>query len=168
MSEQQLRAMLNYASDFAERRFAQQGVIYPLYHAITSGGEQLIEPAPSPDKDVGVAIIRALFDLRDVVRYVFFDEAWTLEKLVQPEELAWIERHGVRKHPQRVEVVMFQGEDSEAGQISAHRKIIRPKNGRAYLGPLEMLIDLPHFPQGATYQSEGRMVGLLPVRGLRQ
>jgi hypothetical protein len=31
-----------------------------------------------------------------------------------------------------------------------------------------MVNDLPFIPQGAHVQSEGRMVGLLPVRGMRQ
>ena len=36
---------------------------------------------PGLSKDENVALIRALFEIRNVVRYVFFDEAWTLYRL---------------------------------------------------------------------------------------
>ena len=54
------------------------------------------------------------------------------------------------------------------GQIMAERRIVRPANRRAYLEPLRMLIDLPHVPRDSTIRSEGRLIGLLPVRGTRQ
>jgi hypothetical protein len=166
VSEQDLRAMIDYASKFCERMFAKTGEISPMYHAVASNGEHFFSPALSADKDIGVAMIRALFDLRDAVRYIFIDEAWTLDKpLTDPVELDWINRHGIRKHPQRVEVVMIVGEDRDAGMISARRRIIRPKKGRAHLGPLEITTDVGG---DKTVQTEGRMVGLLPVRGPRQ
>jgi hypothetical protein len=168
MSEKDLRAMLAYASDYAERRFAKKGQLVGMWHAITSKGENIVEPGPPCDKDTAVAIIRAMFEIRDVVRYVFFDEAWTLYKLIQPDEMTRINRDGLASHPERVEVVMFQGEDAEWGQITAQRLIHRPAHGKPYLGPLEMLNELAHFPRGAALQSEGRMVGLLPVRGSKQ
>jgi hypothetical protein len=169
MSEKQLRAMLAYASDFCERRFAEHGEIVPMWHAVTASGENIIQPRPPLDKDTAVAMIRALFEIRNVVRYVFFDEAWTLLKLVGPDEMARIDRDGLAIHPERVEVVVFQGEDAEWGQITAQRKIIRPAAGKPYLAPLELLEDLAHLPpdRGAI-QSSGRMVGLLPVRGTKQ
>jgi hypothetical protein len=45
-----------------------------------------------------------------------------------------------------------------------------PESGqRPSPGPLEMLNDLPYIPDGARLsRSEGRMVGILPVRGMRQ
>jgi hypothetical protein len=55
---------------------------------------------------------------------------------------------------------MFQAEDNEAGLITGHREIVRPKNGKPYLGPLQMM------PSGM--QSEGRLVGLLPRKGSLQ
>jgi hypothetical protein len=169
MSEKQLRAMLAYASHFCEREFARNGVVYPMWHATTSKGETIIETPASPDKDASVALIRALFEIRDVVRYVFFDEAWTLLKCVQPDEMVRIDRDGLRNHPERVEVVMFQGEDAEwGGQISAHRLIHRPASGKPYLGPFVTLDELAHLPHGAVVQSEGRLVGLLPMRGTKQ
>jgi hypothetical protein len=167
MSEKQLRDMIAFASVQCDRIFATTGVLHPLWHAVTSSGETLIETPPFNDKDMAVAMIRALFDLKDVVRYVFVDEAWTLLKMVQPDEMKVIEREGLSKHPERVEIVMIQGEDSEYGQIVTHREIIRPAKGKAYLGPIQTLDDMPHVPPGGTVQSQGRMVGLLPVRGAR-
>ena len=77
-------------------------------------------------------------------------------------------RKGISQHPDRVEVVQLQGEDQECGQLMAQMRIIRPASGKPYLKPMEWLIDLPFIPRGATVQSEGRMVGVLPVRGTRQ
>ena len=87
-----------------------------------------------------------------------------MQKFVDPGELEWIDRHGVRNHPDRVEVLMFQGEDRDAGQMSMQRKIIRPANSKARLGPPDWLFD----KNTHNIQSEGRMVGLLPVRGTKQ
>lgn len=161
MSEKDLRALIDYASGFAEKRFAKTGVVYPLWHAVKSNGESFVMPAPAGGKDLGVAIIRAAFEIEDVVRYVFMDEAWTLDQPVARAEIDFMQRHGVRAHPDRVEIVMFSGEDAESGRmLMSKRRIIRPANGKPRLGPLEEL------PTGG--HSEGRMVGLLPVKGTRQ
>ncbi|UPK03084.1 hypothetical protein [Bradyrhizobium sp. 170] len=169
MSERELRRMLDYASDFCEHHFAKKGEIAPMWHAITSDGQKLIEPHPTYlGKDMAAATIRIFFDLRDLIRYVYIGEAWTLNRLIRPEEEEEIFRKGISEHPDRVEVVQLQGEDRDYGQIIASRDIIRPAKGKPYLGPLTMVNDLPHVPQGATITSEGRMVGMLPVRGTRQ
>jgi hypothetical protein len=169
MSERELRRMFDQASAFCERRFAQTGEIAPMWQAITSDGDVLIEPHPTfLSKDNAAALIRALFDLRDVVRYVYVGEAWTLNRMIKPEEQEKIFREGISEHPDRVEVVQIQGEDRECGQLIGARDIIRPEGRKPYLGPMVMVNDLPHIPRGATIQSEGRMVGMLPVRGMRQ
>jgi len=169
MSENELRRMLDCASDFCERHFAKKGEIAPMWHAVCSDGQTIIEPHPTYlGKDMAAAMIRSFFDLRDVIRYVYIGEAWTLNRMIRPEEQEEIFRKGLSEHPDRVEVVQIQGEDHEYGQIIASREIIRPEHGRPYLGPLLMVSDLPHVPRGATIQSEGRMVGMLPVRGTRQ
>jgi hypothetical protein len=169
MSEKQLRDLIMFASDFCDRQFAAKGIVYPLWHAVTSSGEQFYETSPLQDKDLAVAMIRALFDLRDVVRYVFIDEAWTLNRMLQPGEEEKVRRDGLSKHPDRMEVVMISGEDHECGQMMVHRNIIRPAKGKPYLGPLQDLDDLPFIPPGGgVAQSEGRMVGLLPRRGTMQ
>jgi hypothetical protein len=169
MSERELRRMLDHASGFCDMAFAKKGEIAPMWHAITSTGGTIIEPHPTYlGKDMAAAMIRAVFDYADVVRYVYVGEAWTLQRMIRPEEHEEIFRKGLAEHPDRVEVVQLQGEDHEYGQIIGQRKIIRPAGGKPYLGPLQMIHDLPFVPQGATVQSEGRMVGMLPVRGTRQ
>lgn len=169
MSEKQLREMLDYASCFCEKHFAMRGEIAPMWHVITSKGETLIELHPTQfSKDMAAAMIRAWFDLVDAVRYVYIGEAWTLNRMIREEEQAEIFRNGIAEHPDRVEIVQLQGEDRDYGQIIMSRDIIRPKKGKPYLGPLQGINDLPHIPAGAHVQSEGRMVGMLPVRGTRQ
>ena len=169
MSEKELRWMLDRASRLCEAQFAKRGEIAPIWHAITSSGETLIEPHPMIlGKDLAMVMIRSFFKAKDVVRYVYIGEAWTLDRMIRPEETEAIFRNGISEHPDRVEVVQLQGEDNACGQIMAQRKIIRPESGRPYLGPLQMIVDLPFIPHGAHVQSEGRMVGVLPARGTRQ
>ncbi|WP_166304646.1 hypothetical protein [Bradyrhizobium sp. 2S1] len=169
MSETRLRQMFDRASQFCEAHFAAFGEITPMWHAVTSSGETIIEQHPGYlGKDIAMVVIRAFFDAKDVVRYVYIGEAWTLDRMIEPGEQEAIMRDGLTNHPDRVEIVQLQGEDHECGQIMGQRKIIRPESGRPYLGPLQMVIDLPFVPDGATMQSEGRMVGVLPARGMRQ
>ena len=168
MSEKELRTMLDYASGFAEGRFAEFGAIKPIWYAVTLSGDSIITPplAGAQDKDESIAMIRELFESRDVVRYLFIDEAWTLDTPVERAELGRIEREGLRNHPARVEVVMFTGEDYEAGLILAQRRIFRPQGGKAYLGPLSMQGELPAMAGGErTVEITGGMVGLLPNWG---
>jgi hypothetical protein len=158
MSEAQLRAMIDLVSEAAERRFKECGYVAPVWYAITADGEQLAMTPPTPDKDFNAVLIRAAFEAADVVRYVFIDEAWTLSKPIGDLDLEKVEREGLSKHPDRVEVVLITGEDIDAGQIMGHRAIIRPKGGKPHLGPLVM---------DNYTRSEGRMVGLLPAHGAR-
>jgi hypothetical protein len=141
-----------------------------MWHAVTAKGDNLIQPHPVLfDKDAAMEMIRLWFNLMDVIRYVYISEAWTLERPdISEAELAKIDREGLANHPDRIEVVQIQGEDSEYGQIVAHRLIIRPRTDKPHLGPLKTEIDIPGVPIGARVQSEGRMVGLLPVRGTVQ
>jgi hypothetical protein len=160
MSEKQLREMVDGASDWALKCFKQEGAVAQVWFAVTAGGDRFAVPSPVPgNPDLSVIMIRALFELRDVVRYVFVSEAWT----VLTSDLGDVEkarRFGARSHPDRVEVVALSGEDQESRQLTARRRIIRPQKAKAYLGPLEW--DEPWD------QSEGRVVGLLPIKGAMQ
>jgi hypothetical protein len=136
-------------------------MVAPLWFGITATGESFDLEPPHPDKDFSVAMIRAYFALRNVVRYIYICEAWTVQRPLSDDEVTWIATHGgVAAHPDRIEVVMISGEDRDAGLLTAQRRIIRPPRGRAYLSPLEM-------HDQTIIQSSGRMVGLLPVRGTR-
>jgi hypothetical protein len=170
MSEKQLRQMFDRASQFCDAHFASRGEIAPMWHAVTSTDEHLIEAHPTfLGKDLAMVMIRVFFKATDVVRYVYIGEAWTLSRLIEPGEEEAIMRDGLENHPDRIEIVQLQGEDNECGQIMGQRRIIRPESGRPCLGPLEMIGDLPSVPDGARLShSEGRMVGVLPARGTRQ
>ena len=170
MSEQELRDMFSYASEWADQQFRRTGRVVGMWHAVPSSGDMFVMLKPHPDKDIGVAMIRALFDLRDVVRYIFVDEAWMLIKqpALSAEELESAKRGMIWDHPDRIEVVMFSGEDAACGQIMARRRIFRPEKGKPYLGPFEWMTNLLPNKPGSIWHSEGRMVGLLPVRGMRQ
>lgn len=153
-----LRRMIERASDFVDKRFRQTGQIARTYHAITADGDQLVTPALDDDKDADAILIRALFAMRKVVRYIVIDEAWILDRkhgpIPPPAEMEWIARHGLRNHPDRREVVMISGEDIHGARLIGERFILRPEHGRATLSPLR-IIDMTEG------RSEGRMVGLL-------
>lgn len=151
----------------AAKVFQLRGKLSPMWHAITRDGQHLMVPSPHPDKDAAVTLMRALFELRDVVRYVLINEAWTVEveQRWPGEEVEALNERSrqlggiLADHPDRVEVLMLIGEDETAGLCTARRVIHRPPNAKPYLGPLE----IDEFEV-----SEGRLVGLLPQRGTRQ
>jgi hypothetical protein len=167
MSEAQLRQMITYASGFCVREFRKRGVVGAMYHIVTENGDSHIMPPPQVgDKDLALAMMRALFEVAHVVRYIFVDEAWMLiaaeHGSVTSADMLHMQVHGVRSHPDRTEVVMISGEDYECGQLLCWRRIYRPTDKRPYLGPLE---EMPNREGGTT---EGRMIGLLPARGPMQ
>jgi hypothetical protein len=155
-----LRELIEVASGAAEKTFRATGSFPPTWHMITADGESLFSGPISRDKDVQVAMIKTLMIIRNVVRYVFIDEAWILErKEIDRAEIDRAYQAGLKNHPDRKEILMFSAEDQSAGMVTAHRDIIRAPGRKARLGPL--VID--NFTE-----SEGRMVGLLPALGTRQ
>jgi hypothetical protein len=156
-----LEQFVERASKRIEKIFYRSGQVLPLYHAVRRNGEIMIMPAPHPDKDTAIAMVRALFELEDVVRYVFINEAWTFESgresaaMQQAIDLA--KQGRLSEHPDRKEIVVFLAEDEAGGMLSASREIIRNGGGKAQLGPLTF--------QREGSQAEGRMVGLLPRKG---
>lgn len=138
--------------------FHRIGAITPMWHVETAAGDIYVM-APPGDKDTAALLMRAYFEIHDVVRYAFIDEAWTLTTpAITPEEIRRIARRGLADHPDRVEVLMYQAED-ESGSATGHRVITRPLKGKPQLGELEIF---------RSTQSEGRFVGMLPQRGTVQ
>jgi len=160
--------LIAFASEWAGKVFRRDGEIHPIWHAITRGGEHLILPTPwgdSYDRDLQTAMVRVLFDLKDVVRYVLLHEAWMADfrgtrlSGEQAEALREeLNRDGVKNRPDRIEVVMIQAEVEGHVARSAFRRIVRPPRRRAILAPLDMF-------NLAGANAEGRLVGMLPVRG---
>lgn len=163
MSERMLREMITSASQTCEETFAEEHEIKPMFHAFTADGNYIVLSPPFEDKDLDMAMIREMFKIQDVVRYVFMVEAWTLSRTLSIDEAEETGKRSICDHPERVEIVMIQAEDHEAGEIGAIRPIIRPVNTDPYLGPLEIVME-----PGKGEIRKGRMVGLLPVRGTKQ
>lgn len=114
-------------------------------------------------KDAGMAAIRHILKEQDADWFLMIVEAWTVELKEAEgkslEEARKLVPADLEDYEGRVEVVWFQFEDQECGQILARRKIVR-KDGKSHLEPLEFIKDAS--------QHEGRMVGLLPPRGRAQ
>lgn len=156
------REMIEFASERVTELWQLKHEITPMWHAITADDKYMIIPPPCEDKDDSASLIRALFELQDVVRYVFFAEAWTLNLSKEDnskEELDAMHKKGIADHPDRRETVIFVAED-EHGFVMAHRKITRPERGFAVLEPLAWDEDFT--------QTEGRLVGMLPRRSTMQ
>jgi len=152
----ELRTLIELAVDKASTRFRVHGKLTPTFLAVKRDGEQF-EFNVSGDKDAGMALAGAAFELHDVVRYVFFDEGWTLRTKVSNAEMERIKREGLRNHPDRCEVLMFTGEDEADAIVAfARRCVLRGK-----LAELEWL-----EPDQGTWR--GRISGLLPRRGRAQ
>jgi len=156
ISLEKLMHMLSRACDDFMANFAR---VTPMYHIICRQGFHLIVDAPPGDKDEIVAKVRVLLKVCDAVAYAFCDEAWFAQ--YRPDEVTPGMAPDVLPHdrPNREEIVLIQAESEREGERTGSRKIIRDKDGKPTLGPL----DIQRFDQ-----SIGRMVGLLPQRGPRQ
>ena len=156
-----LRKQVERLSRAAERNFDKHGQLTPVWFAVTATGEVFTLDKMLPDKDVQAQLVRMIFQEKDVVSYVFIDEAWVVNaSAAEADSVTNLAATvGLEFHPDRREVVVFHAEDA-VNSLSYHRDIIRPPGARAYLGPLILHDDIS--------QSEGRFVGLLPRRGTLQ
>ena len=150
----ELKKMIEGASRACDDIFRDSGEILPMWDAETADNRRILIPVLSGDKDITAALIRAKFELEQVVRYVFITEAWVLmAKPGTPMATHALGGGSLEHVPGRTEEVMFMGED-ENGIVMAHRDIIRGK-GKPKLGPLRWV---PADSGGF----EGRLVGMLP------
>lgn len=153
--------MVNKVSHTADVIFTKYQGLRPIWFCFTADGEHFTLDKMLPDKDLQAKFVRFIFQEKDVVAYIFVDEAWVVEATVKDADsvTAMAARVGLEFHPDRREVVVIHAEDATSN-LSCHRDIIRPAGARAYLGPLVMHDDIS--------RSEGRFVGLLPRRGTLQ
>jgi hypothetical protein len=159
----ELVRLLDHASMFVEQAFRHQGVIHPVWIAVDPSGKELVVPTPVPfvspaAKDYATIMVRAMFALSSVTRYVFICESWVLLAEDAPIDMEAVQRHGIADHPGRREVVVLTAESERSGLLCGLRHIIRPSKGRARLGPLVV-------EQRAGLTVEGRMSSMLPGKG---
>lgn len=153
-----LRHEVEIVSRAAELKFAACKQLTPCWFCYSADGEHFTLDGPMMDKDLTAKFIRFVFQEKDVVAYIFVDEAWVVEASAAEADkaTAMAATIGLEHHPDRREVVVIHAEDASSN-MSFHRDIIRPKGARAYLGPLIFHSDIT--------RSEGRFVGMLPRRG---
>jgi len=157
-----LQTFIERVANSAAREFAKHDAFgCMLYHAVKPDGEEVIFPLPPGDKDRSAALARQVLKSIDAVRVAMICEAWMLDARmpdVPSFDIAKIEREGVACQPGRIEVLLISGEDQAEGSLMARREIIR-HDGRVMLGKLEFIEQGSH--------SEGRMVGMLPAKGVK-
>ena len=124
----------------------------PIWHAIKSDGQPLVIGQFTPDRETQLVLLRTLFELQNVVRYIAVCEAW-VAKVDLPAGSEEPKRGAAVNHPNRYEVLLIHGEDIREGLLIAQRKITRDDRGRPTLG--ELIIDSHDDCSGA-------MIGLLP------
>jgi len=144
-----LKKLIETADLSAEAIFRATGQLLPMYHMITVKGAHIVTPSPSQDKDLAVKIMKAALKEFNVDSYVFLSEAWSVS--AKTEDIA-VPREGLRRHPDRREIIMYSAEDRAGNQRMAHRYILRPEHGPATLSRLEIM--------AAANMSSGRLVGL--------
>jgi hypothetical protein len=155
-----LRQFVEQVAQNVSRIFEKQGQVLPMYHIIDAEGRDFVMLAPPlPDKDMAVAVARALLAEMGATRVAYIDEGWALDSKLSTADIQEVYRSGVSisEHPDRIEVILINAEDAIEGAAFAMRKIIR-QGDSAVLGELEI-------SEGG--KSEGRMVGLLPTPGTK-
>jgi hypothetical protein len=158
----ELKNLIEISSRLCGDLFKVKNEILPMWDAFTKDGRRLLFTTDMTNKDMTASAIRKVFNEEQVIRYVFITEAWMayIDKGDERDiSKSAMERGGVAKHPDRIEVLTFMAEDYNDGMAQAHRRIIR-EEGTVRLGPLEW-VDTSHG-------SSGRFVGMLPKGGTLQ
>jgi hypothetical protein len=163
-----LEALLRRMSRIAEATFAKDGEIDPIWLVERASGEQhmFVSPIVASDsvdandfKDVLAATAREMFAELAVVRYARATECWKSSNLGDGTSLEETARryaamgYTLANAPDRREVVVIDADDGREF-LQAHREILRPAHGRAYLGKLGEIMR----PERA----RGRFLDLLP------
>jgi len=109
MSNFSFRQFLEFAMKQATRIFNRTGQLCPMYHAVSSAGEDYVFPALPGDKDVSTAAARAFLVSIEATRVAFIDEAWMMESAAGIDRDKF-DREGVAKQPGRIEVILISAE----------------------------------------------------------
>jgi hypothetical protein len=154
-----LRRFIEAASVGVEQVFSRTGRLMPMFHFCSPHVGDVAMPAPPVSKDLAMTIVREVLASVEATRVLFIDEAWTVRRYGTRDDLDKMRTMAPpSEQPDRIEVVIFSGEDIAEGDLMAQRLIIREDGKPPRLGPLE-------FRERPVY-SAGRMVGLLtPAKG---
>jgi hypothetical protein len=136
--------------------FEAHGEIDPQWFVEIKGRLQLMPQPPAPFdmpgpfyKEAIFEQVRHFFRERNVTRYVYLNEAWTVEG----EKGSAAPVGSLANHPERREVVGITAEDQNE-TLMVTREIVRPADGTPFLRPLGEITR----PDTV----EGRQFGLLP------
>jgi hypothetical protein len=149
-----IEQLIDQVSVACDLSFAEYGCIPAMWHVIDHKGQLTIFAPPTGNKDVDAQIIRVLLQCTSAQAVLFVGEAWEVCTNTDSETARQIRPS---MHPDRREIVAFQGEDDQ-GEVCGRRVIIRD-HGKPTLGPLEVF---------RPTLSEGRLVGMLPGQGRAQ
>jgi hypothetical protein len=130
---------------------------------VDANGQHMAIPSTAETKDEFAIIVRAFFELMNVVRYCVAMEVWVVERRGSIANRAAVDallRTGISNEPDRIEVIALQAEDVNEGILFAERRIIRHSNKKPTLDTL--------FVHPSDCQASGRFVRMLPQRGTRQ
>jgi hypothetical protein len=135
----ELRAIIDNASSAVESIFAVDGELMPMWHLVTADGEYIMASPGGMEKDLATEAIRAIIKEKNIVRYIFIDEAWVVQSTVKDEALKKIMDEGssLAEHPGRREFVIFCAEERNGGFILGRREILREQDKPPTLGQIE-------------------------------
>lgn len=153
------RQLLTVAAKTVAPMFKKEGDLGPLWHIVRSDGEHMIVASPfggTTHKDAVASAMRQLLDEVGAVAYVFVCESWLLLTDKGADPNAFKREGGIREHPKRQECIWYAAEDAQ-GSLSAYQIIDRPEGQPARLLPIRVL--------DGKSRSEGRFIGMLPVKG---
>ena len=150
MSKEAMEGLIKRLSTVAEKSFNEFGALPPVFCCVTGDGQPFMLPAIGDDKEQSFAIARAVIQRTGVVLYVFISEAWvgTFGPDISKAELREIDRRGLKDHPDRREVVVYNAEDREGNAVSAQQLILRPEVSKPVLSPLQFVEVAPGKSRG--------------------
>lgn len=149
------KELVEFAATMGARLFDQDGAVQPIWHIVRSNGDHRVIGLSLEDgaqKDMVAAAMRKVFEELDAVAYVFVCESWVLFSA----DLLDVRREGIAEHPKRQECIWYAAEDA-MGSLSACQMIERQEGEKARLAPLKWMENAA--------RSEGRFIGMLPVKG---
>jgi hypothetical protein len=156
-----LEAMARRLSREADELFSRCGKLPDMLFYVDAADEKglhiMVVPAIAGEMDVIAAWLRDYFVEHGVTRYASASEVWA-GSLPKEGGVLTVVRPSL--DPQRKEFVAILAED-QTKRLGALREIIRPPNGKPYLGKLELADD--SLNRGARARFNNLLPGLAEV-----